>query len=80
MRERKYKIEDNRLVRRADGVPVPDDEPLFILRAQDQNALAVIMAYHAICTNLDHKAEIINSMKDFKQFRDEHPERMKEPD
>ena len=27
MQERKYKIEDGRLVRRADGVPVPEDEP-----------------------------------------------------
>jgi len=80
MRERKYKIDDNRLVRRADGVPVPDDEPLFIMRAQDKYALSIIIAYHAICTNLEHKSDINKSMQDFRDFRDKHPERIKEPD
>ena len=80
MRERKYKIEDNKLVRRSDGVPVPEDEPLFILRAQDRNALSTIMAYHMICGNIQHQAFIKKSIDDFADFRNRFPERMKEPD
>jgi len=80
MRERKYKIEFNRLVSRTTGEPLPEDEPLFILRAQDKNALATLMAYHMICNNLQHKAEVKKSIDDFKEFRDKFPERIKEPD
>lgn len=80
MHERKYKIEDNLLVRRKDGVPVSEDEPLFILRAQDVNALPILLAYHIICKDLNHKAKVVESIKDFDDFKKEHPERMKEPD
>jgi len=80
MIERKYTIENNRLVRRSDGVPVPEDEPLFILRAQDIKALPVILAYQIICNNLTHTTNVIKSIKDFTEFRDKYPERMKEPD
>jgi len=78
--ERKYKIENNRLVRRSDGVPVPDDEPLFILRAQDIKALPIILAYKIICRDITHIAGIVKSIEDFTRFRDSHPDRMKEPD
>ncbi len=81
MHERKYTInEDGKLVRRVDGVPVPDDEPLFILRAQDKNTLPVLLAYHIICQDLSHKANVVKSIKDFQTFQNKHPERMKEPD
>lgn len=80
MIERKYKIENNRLVKRSDGVPIPDDEPLFILRGQDIKALPLLLAYNIICQNLKHIAGIVESIGDFTRFRDNHPERMKEPD
>ena len=82
MHERKYKIDKDtgRLVRRADGVPVPEDMPLFILLAQDQNALPMIMAYHAICRDLNHKANVTKSIEDFDEFRKKNPDQMKEPD
>ncbi len=81
MHERKYTInEDGKLVRRVDGVPVPNDEPLVILRAQDKYALPLLLAYHILCQNLTHKANIIRSIQDFQEFQEKHPERMKEPD
>lgn len=80
MIERKYKIENNRLVRRSDGVPIPDDEPLFILRAQDIKALPILLAYRIICCDLAHIAGVVKSIEDFTKFRDSYPERMKEPD
>jgi hypothetical protein len=82
MLERKYKIDKDtgRLVSRAEGVPVPEDEPLFILRAQDRNALPMLMAYHAICQDLNHQGNVIKSINDFDEFRKKYPDRMKEPD
>ena len=80
MIERKYKIENNRLVRRTSGVPVPEDEPLFVLRAQDRNALPAMLAYLTICTDLNHRTNVLKSIKDFKDFIDKYPNRIKEPD
>jgi len=78
--ERKYKIQDNKLVKRDGEVPVPDDEPLFVLRAQDRKALATLSYYIALLDILEHKSEVMNSINDFRAFQEKHPERMKEPD
>lgn len=80
MHDRKYKIEDNKLVKRSNGLPIPADEPLFILRAQDINALPILVAYHIICKNLSHQANVVKSIIDFDDFRKDHLESMKEPD
>lgn len=79
MRERKYKIKDGKLVKRSTEVPVPEDEPLFILRAKDRNALPAIVAYSLICDNLEHRQEVQKSVNDFKNFLRLNPEKMKEP-
>ena len=44
MYERKYKILDGKIVNRISGKEVPEDEPLFIFRAQDKKALAALVA------------------------------------
>jgi hypothetical protein len=84
MQERKYKIEVQdgvgTLVNKFTGKPVPDDEPLFILRAQDVNALPALMAYRVLCKDLQHSEEVTKSVLDFINFSVKHPDRMKEPD
>jgi hypothetical protein len=80
MLERKYKIEEGKLVKKSNSVPIPEDEPLFILRAQDRNALPAIMAYCHLSDNLLHREEVMKSVLDFKKFATNNPERMKEPD
>lgn len=84
MTERKYKIEVQDgvgvLVNKSTGRPVPDDEPLFTLRAQDVNALPTLMAYLVLCKDLYHREETQKTVLDFKNFANQHPERMKEPD
>lgn len=81
MHERKYTINDNRqLVKRENQVPIPNDEPLFILRAQDRKALPALSHYLAILDTLEHKAEVMKSINDFREFQEMNPERMKEPD
>lgn len=78
MHAREYKIEEGRLVERRTGVPVPVDEPLFILRATDKNALPVLLGYHMI-SNLEQKAAITPTAKDFKDYAKNNPDKMGEP-
>lgn len=80
MHERKYKIKDNQLVKRDTEVPVPPEEPLFILRAKDRNALPTLVAYSMICDNLEHRQEVQKSVADFKEYLRLYPENMSEPD
>lgn len=80
MKERKYKIKDGKLVKRIGEIPVPEDEPLCIFRAQDRKALAVLVSYRMIVDDLEHKAELTKTINDFREFLANHPERMKEPD
>jgi hypothetical protein len=61
----------------------PEDEPLFILRAQDRRALAAIREYYAQCMNVcdqNHLDAIEKAMSDFDKFRQTYPDRMKIPD
>lgn len=80
MNERKYRIKDGRLVKRSNEVPIPEDEPVFIFRAQDRKALSALVAYNVILDNLNQKAEVMKSINGFRGFQEKFPERMKEPD
>jgi hypothetical protein len=79
--EPKYDFNNlKQLMNRKTCEAIPDDEPVFILRAKDKNAALVIAYYKKLCTNEAHK-EVINSrLHQFVDFAHEHPERMKEPD
>ncbi len=79
MNERKYKIKDDQLVKRDREKPVPEDEPLFILRAKDRKALPAILAYHMICDNLDQMESVKKTIDDFRSFQEKYPEKMGEP-
>jgi hypothetical protein len=80
MFERKYKILDDKLVKRDKSIPVPEDEPLFILRAKDRKALPALLAYHMILDRLDQKEAVTKCIKDFREFQEKHPELMGEPE
>lgn len=79
MHERKYKIKDEQIVKKSNEVPIPDDEPVFILRAKDRKALATLVAYNMILDYLDQKAEVTKSINDFRAFQENNPEKMAEP-
>lgn len=79
MHERKYKIKDGQLVKRIGEKPIPDNEPLFILRAKDRKALSTLVAYNMILDNLEQKAEVTKSINDFREFQEKNPEKMQEP-
>lgn len=71
---------DGRLVNRASGKPIPDDEPVFILRAQDVHALPALLGYMTLVENEEHRRALQARALAFEAFRDAHPERMKFPD
>ena len=78
--EPKYDAVDGRIVNRASGEPIPDDEPIFVFRARDVKALHALRAYFGHCTDTHHMAAVTQRIEDFKAFAQTHPERMKEPD
>lgn len=80
--EPKYTVssKDGRLVNRATGKPIPDDEPVFVLRAQDIHALPTLHAYLSLVREIDQAAAVTNRITAFQDFALAHPDRMKEPD
>lgn len=71
---------DGRLVNRSTGKPIPDDEPVFILRAQDIHALPLLHTYLSLVREPDQKQAVTRRISDFEDFAVAHTERMKEPD
>lgn len=74
---------DGRIYNRASGEAIPDDEPVFILRARDTTAVATLLHYyhgHRLCQNDRHADAVLQRLRDFQRFQREHPERMKYPD
>lgn len=80
----KYSIRGGALVNSATGIEIPRDEPVFILRAKDSNAVAALIAYHDICqgTAVDdqHLAAIMRRIREFQAFAVHKLQRMKTPD
>lgn len=71
---------DGRIVNRATGKPIPDDEPVFILRAKDVNAIHALQAYLDTLEDEQHAAEVEARMDAFEAFAASNPERMALPD
>lgn len=78
--EPKYKIVDGKLFNRQSDEQIPDDEPVFILRARDRHALALLHYYHSRVLDNVHARAVHLRIGHFQAFVAAHPERMKEPD
>lgn len=79
--ESKYTTnKDGRLCSRATGRAIPDDEPVFVLRAQDRKAHVALMAYIRACDDREHVDQVLDRLADFEAFGQQHPDRLKEPD
>lgn len=68
---------------------VPDDEPVFILRAQDDLALHTITRYRNTASQIEDKEKLPSNewfaaldsvIADFGQWRQDNPDKMKIPD
>lgn len=65
------------------GATIPEDEPLFLIRARDYLALTLLREYEQLCAEdgcTDYQMEGIRSaIVSFEKFADDHAERMKQP-
>ena len=79
--EPKYII-NGPVVNRQSGHAIPDDEPVFLLRARDILALSVLEHYLEVAEHCDqeHLDAIQKRIDQFEAFANKHPDRMKEPD
>jgi hypothetical protein len=72
-----------RLVKTSNGQPIPEDEPLFLMRGRNHLALPLLAHFQTLCAKdgcteyqIQGNSEAID---EFAKFREEHPERMKQP-
>jgi len=77
--DRKFKFEDGHFVNRVSGEIIPDDEPVIIFRARDHYALLVLQYYHSLVLDDHHDQAVQDRVAEFRAFKRDHPERMKEP-
>jgi hypothetical protein len=81
MNELKYAIKDNKLVNIETGVFIPEEEPVFILRAKDLNSLAMLEYYKfKIKEGSVLHGLVSKRIEDFTNFKTLYPELMKVPD
>lgn len=78
--EPKYTVDGRSIINRATGEAIPDDEPVFIMRARDRNALFGMIEYARRCADPDHVAAVDKRISDFAQFAALYPNRIKHPD
>lgn len=76
----KYVIISNRLCVAATLEPIPEDEPLFIMRGKDRHAYATLDYYKGRCLDENHVATVDLRMLEFGEFHENNPGRMNEPD
>ena len=63
---------------------IPEDEPVFLLRAKDRASLQTMIAYKAACLGVgagtEHIARVDESVREFRRWRAANVRRMKVPD
>jgi len=62
------------------GEVIPNDEPMFLLRAKDVQAAAVIVIYAQSCQDPSHRIMAHRAVEEFRLFAMGNPEKMGEPD
>lgn len=79
----KFSIDGERIIKTSNGEAIPDDEPVFLLRARDHLAIALLNCYWIISAvdkcNDYHMKALGDTLREFDKFKAEHPERMKQP-
>lgn len=85
--EPKYTVSvRGRLMNRATGVEIPDDEPVFVMRAKDALAPETLSRYLMLTARAarvvdpGHNEAVKGRLMDFLAFQATHPDRVKHPD
>jgi len=71
-----FHIDGEQLVKTSNGQPVPEDEPVFIIRARDKNAVETLTHYIWLCrmssTPEDRIADLYEVVDRFKSYANTH--------
>jgi hypothetical protein len=71
------------IVKTSNGERVPDDEPLFLLRARDRLAIPLLRHFRELCRADGCTTYMLGlcdlTIAQFERFAAEHPEQMKQP-
>lgn len=83
--EPKYTVSRRgRLMVRATGTEIPDDEPVFILRGKDTLAVPTLIRYFTLAMrateNQQHAEAVSSRAVQFEDFAASKPKRMRDPD
>lgn len=76
----KFDIEDGRIINAASGKPIPENEPIFILRAKDIHAIKTLEFYLQQCANDHHRDVVTERIGHFESFAQCEAAQLKEPD
>jgi hypothetical protein len=68
-----------RLVNAETHEPIPEDEPVFLLRAKDIHAADTLLDYWEHLSDMKHMASVVDRLDEFREFAKKFPERMREP-
>lgn len=69
----------HRIINRATKEAIPDDEPIFIFRGKDANAVRTLAYYHGLCCDAGQKEAVATRVDAFREFAKRNPDRMGEP-
>lgn len=67
--EPEYDILNDRLIERRTGQPIPEDEPVLIVRASEKGVLALICRYLMDCESGQKRVMAIKKSILFREFR-----------
>ena len=81
--DNKFSIDGDRIVNTVSGEAIPEDEPLFLLRARDRLAFDAIRHYYLLSVadqcREDHKESLLQTIARFSKWQDDNPGRVKQP-
>jgi hypothetical protein len=79
----KFHIDGDRIVKTANGEAIPEDEPLFLMRARDRLAIPMLRIYEQLSRvdgcNDYHFDKLSRTIGEFEDFARTNPGRMKQP-
>lgn len=72
-----FHIDGEQLIKTSNGQPIPDDEPIFILRGRDNLASATLAIYYTLCdasgdVPVDRLQQLDEVLTRFRNYRDTH--------
>lgn len=81
--DQKHHIDGDKIVKTTNGQEIPENEPLFLLRARDWLAVPLLLRYRELCIadgcNDWQLSQIDGVIDRFRMFAVDNPQTMKQP-